>query len=436
MRFKFLILLLVILIVMTGCAKTTYETNETEVFGVFTKSELEEDAQKLMSIIKSYSPKLYTDEDELQFAYQSAIAQFEEGMSGIRFIQLMKPVVAALRCGHTHIYANFDWDKIRMIPMEMKFIDGRLYLISNAVETGIPEGSEITEINGRTADELISKMLNGSSADGYNETAKFHNINRMFPREYMMNVEYAFSFDIKYISPDGKSRTKTVQAEKYDKVRNKIWKPVSKLYESEFSDDYAILTVRSFNPNTRATIGDYNEFFDEFFEKVSEKGVGNIILDVRGNSGGDPMITSHLFSYLQKEPHPYFSTESPNYYPGLKDDIQPAENHFEGSLYVLIDGGSFSSTGHLISLLKYQGAAVFIGEESGAHYVCTDSSRDRTLTHTGINFHYSTEAWAVAVEGLEPGRGIMPDHEIIPTLDDYLNDNDPALDFALSLVKN
>ena len=75
-----------------------------------------------------------------------------------------------------------------------------------------------------------------------------------------------------------------------------------------------------------------------------------------------------------------------------------------------------------------------IGVESGAHYVCTDSSRDRTLKNTGLNFHYSTQAWAVAVEGLEPGRGIMPDHEISVTIDDYVEGNDPAMDYALSLI--
>ena len=36
----------------------------------------------------------------------------------------------------------------------------------------------------------------------------------------------------------------------------------------------------------------------------------------------------------------------------------------------------------------------------------------------------------------ERGRGIMPDYEIKYTVEDYINDNDPVLDFALTLINN
>jgi hypothetical protein len=436
MKFKLLIfLILALALLLPGCVKQPVETtNEAEVFGTFTAEELTQDAEKLMNIMNAYSPMLYTVEDELQNEYNNALTQFEDGMTGLEFIRLMKPVIAALRCGHTHIYGPYDWGKIELLPMDIKIIDGRLHMIKSIADTKIPEGSEILSINGNLSGEILEKMLKGMSADGYNETGKINFINRMFPREYMHHVEYAFSFEIEYIDPDGKKGRDTVASMKSDKIRNKLWKSYKDLYESEFADNYAVLTVHTFNPNSKNSINDFNEFFDCFFLEVKEKGIGNVILDVRGNSGGDPMITSHLFSYLQKEPHPYFAPESPNYYRGLKEDIPAAENHFGGNLYILMDGGSFSSTGHLISLLKYQGVGTFIGEESGGHYVCTDSSRDRTLSNTNLNFHYSTEAWKVAVEGLEPGRGIMPDHGIVPGIEDYLSNRDPAMEYALSLI--
>ena len=439
MKTKLLLIpLLIFALVMAGCSdKPAETTNEAEVFGTFTAAELEKDADRLMTIIKAYSPKLYTDEEELQTEYQNALAQFEDNMTGLDFIRIIKPVIAALRCGHTHIYPNVDWDKINLLPMDIKVINEKLYMVKSAINSKIPNGSEITAINGMQADEILASMLKGMSADGYNETGKINFLSRMLVREYMLSIEYTDSFEIEYRSPDGKTGKDTVSSMKYVRVRSKLWKSsYSDLYESEFAEKYATLTVHSFNPNSRNSIDDFNEFFDKFFLEVREKGIENVILDLRGNSGGDPMITSHLFSYLEKEPHPYFAPESPNYYPGLKDNIPMAENHFEGSLYTLIDGGCFSSATHLISLLKYQKVGTFIGEETGGHFVCTDSSRDQTLPNTELNFHYSTEAWAVDVEGLEAGRGIFPDHEVMKTVDDYLNEKDPVIDFALSLLGN
>jgi hypothetical protein len=428
-------MIMIMALVLTGCHITVDDsTNEREVFGAYSKEELEADANQLLNIIKSYSPMLYTDEEELTSKYDYAVSQLEDDMTGLEFVRLMKPVIAAIRCGHTHIYANWNWDAIILVPLGIKVIDGRLFVADSAIVTKIPMGSEVLSINGNPSADILEKMLNGISADGYNETSKIDTINRMFPREYMFHIEYVNDFEVKYITPDGAVKTDTVSGMNSDRVRNKLWKSSSKLFESEFHDDYAVLTVRSFNPNSRNTIEDYNGFFDEFFKELSQKGITEMILDVRGNSGGDPKISSHLFSYLQKEPQPYFAPESPNYYPGLEDPLIMPENNYMGNLYTLIDGGCFSSAGHFLSLLKYHEIGTMIGVESGAHYVCTDSSRDRTLKNTGINLHYSTEAWKVAVEGLEPGRGIMPDHEISVTIEDYIEDNDPAMDYALSLI--
>lgn len=438
---KMLIFCIIAAVLLTaGCNNTNGITeNEAEIFGIFTKEELVADADRLMTVIKAYSAKLYTDEDELNEAYEKAVAGIKDSMTGLEFIRLMSPVVASIRCGHTHLMTGRDnnwWEEVDLLPMDIKIIDKRFYLTNNEVVSQIPEGSEILEINGNTSSEILNAMLPAISADGYNETVKYYYLNRFFVREYMFKVEYTDTFDIKYKDPAGNEFETTVSSMKINNVLRKLAPPEPPIYESQFEEDYAILTVSNFNPFGKYTITAFNQYFDEFFLELKDKGIETLILDVRGNGGGDPMITSHLFSYLEKVPQPYWSPEAPNYYSGLKDDISKAENHFAGDLYILIDGGCFSSTGHLLALLKYQGVGTFIGEESGGSFVCTDSSKDQSLPNTDLNFHYSTQAWAVAVEGLEPGRGIMPDHEVTNTLEDYLNKTDPVISFALNLIGN
>lgn len=432
-----ILLFIVTLIMSTGCARNnTVSTNEIDVFGTFTLKELQDDAVKLKTIINAYSAKLYTDEVELNQAYDKAYSSLKDGMTGLEFIRAMKPVVASLRCGHTHIFPDGDFGDANLLPMDIEVIDGKLYMSRCAVNTDIPLGSEILEINGRTAEGILATIMNGMSADGYNETSRTNFLGKYFVREYAYHIEYVNTFDITFITPDGKTKNESLSAMKADTLNRKLGTASSKAYKATYYDNYALMTVATFNPSNSNSIEDFNKFFDEFFLKVKEQNINNIILDVRGNGGGDPWITSHLFSYLETEPHPYFSTDAPNYYPGLKDPIPMAENHFNGNTYVLIDGGCFSSTGHLLALLKYQGEAVLIGEESGGSYICTDSSEGRNLPNTNAYFHYSRQAWSVAVDGFEPGRGIMPDIEVKMSIDDYLNKADPSMDVAYGLIQN
>jgi len=425
-----------LIIILTSCSspQEPVETNEVELFGTYTLSELEADADRLRTIVDAYSVKLFTDEEEYEATYETAVAGLREGMTGLEFIRAMKPFVASIRCGHTQLFPDIDYDKVELMPLDIEVLGGKLYISRSAVKTDIPMGSEIIAINGRSAEDILKTMEKGMSRDGYNITNSHYLFSRMFAREYAYHVEYAGEFDISYTTPGGDDGNETLQSVKANIYNRKLYESRDTAFASEFGEDHAILSAYTFNPYGDNASAAFKEYFDEFFLDVAEKGIGNVILDVRGNGGGDPYITSHLFSYLENEPYPYFSTESPNYYSGLNDPIPMAENNFGGNLYILIDGGSFSSTGHLIALLDYHDIGTFIGVESGASYICTDSSRDADLPNTGAHFHYSTQAWSVAVEGLTHGRGIMPDYEIQPTIDDVLKGTDPLMEFVLDTI--
>jgi hypothetical protein len=54
--------------------------------------------------------------------------------------------------------------------------------------------------------------------------------------------------------------------------------------------------------------------------------------------------------------------------PGVGDlkKTQPVPDYpFSGDPFARIDGGTYSTTGHFVSLLKGHGVGIFIGEESG-----------------------------------------------------------------------
>ena len=122
-------------------------------------------------------------------------------------------------------------------------------------------------------------------------------------------------------------------------------------------------------------------------------------------------------------------------YSDLKSPMDPAEDNFTGDLYVLVNGGTFSTTAHLCSLLTYHHIGQLIGGETGGNYICTDGSHDMTLKYTKLRLHYSTTPYSTKVEGFDKGRGITSDYPITITLEDVLSQNDVAMEKALELIQ-
>ena len=170
------------------------------------------------------------------------------------------------------------------------------------------------------------------------------------------------------------------------------------------------------------------------FYQVDLLGIENVILDVRNNSGGYPRIVSRLFGYLAKELQPYYDENTPH--DELQDIIPWREPHFDGNLYTIMSGYSFSATGQLLALLKYQDIGVFIGEESGGLYNLSFKAVEVELSNTGLRLLTTTETATIVVEGLTFDRGIMPDYEMYPTLDDFLYDEDSIMEFIINLINS
>ncbi|HEX3047296.1 MAG TPA: S41 family peptidase, partial [Bacillota bacterium] len=422
----------------------------------YSVKQLKEDFEQFQNTIKTNHPMLYTNQAELNELFINQAQLLKGPMGELEFYRILAPIVAKLNCGHTRLglsgeNGSFYYQSSRYLPLQLKVIHSRIYVVQSLSKAKLPPGSEILSINGRPTVEIIQALLNNISADGANLSKKYYEMNHSFNDLYFTYIETPKQFVITYIAPHDSTgldarnaiaKKVTLTAVNKGKLGELIWNqsPPQKEneglspYWSQFTKNYALLTIESFGFYNSAPQQQFKTFIDQFFNELAEAGLANLILDLRDNWGGDPYCSAYLFSYLLQTPQPYFAEESPYYY-DLKQPLTPASDNFKGSLYILTNGASFSSTGHLCSLLKYHRIGVFIGEETGGSFVCTDSSRDEILLNTGIQLHYSTMAFKTAVSGLTPGRGIMPDYEVVPTIQDYLQRKDVELDFAVGLIE-
>ncbi len=181
---------------------------------------------------------------------------------------------------------------------------------------------------------------------------------------------------------------------------------------------------------------DFASFLDKFFLELKEKDINKLIIDLRGNYGGSQQMAKQLLSYLTSSKIEYFTGEMPFLQTilGFAKPVTPASNVFKGQLVVLTDGSNFSTTGHFCALVKFHNLGTLLGEETEGTYICTDSSKDTVLNHTRMRLHYSTLVYEVEVTGLSANKGIKPDIEVIPTIENILKNQDIQIRSGMQIL--
>jgi C-terminal processing protease CtpA/Prc len=318
-------------------------------------------------------------------------------------------------------------------PVEVRLIENQLVVVEVTGETPLEFGDVIVSIQGVPVSDALQDMFRFLTADGEGTTYRERVLGTYFFSYYRLFLDSRETIEVEYV--DQTSGLTSAAVLTRNGVNLHPWVEQAP-YEAEYGDDYAVMTLRYFVPYGTYTLDSFYAFFETFFTRVETEGITSIILDVRGNGGGDPRIASRLLSYLIDSPQPYFSSQSSDYYPGLKNPVPLSEPHFEGSLVTLIDAYCFSTCGHFVSLLRYHDVGTLIGEETNGGFICSDSSVDLTLGYTQMRFRTSMVAWQVAVEGVARGRGTFPDIEAAMSVEDYRLGIDRVMQTAINLIMN
>jgi C-terminal processing protease CtpA/Prc len=244
--------------------------------------------------------------------------------------------------------------------------------------------------------------------------------------------------------------------------------------ELQFLDDGKIACLRysSFGID----IDEARVFMKRSFEEIQSKGSKTLILDMRGNLGGEGEIGSILFSYLVDQPFKYYDDLIVNKSSGMSysfakytdkhrdlvvppglaelradgkghqtnDSLttlqQPGKPGFKGTVYILINGRCFSSGAEFLTEVHFHHRATFIGEESaGAYYGNNSSEVERiTLPNTKLGLFIPFVSGYMSVGGThdhEPARGIIPDFPVKRTIADLLAGVDKDFELALELSR-
>ena len=401
--------------------------------------QLRADFLQARKLLEDNHPALYdyTPKEDLDELFEKYYSEINEETEETDLYHSLSLILAKVGCGHTKLWLpEAFWLQFpdRFFPLQMIFSDQDVLVKGHyGLEDTIPAGAEVLTINGVPMDKILDDLLAFESADGFIESFKYHSLDQRFPLKYALIYGFPETFHITYRAPGemGSQKVELLPASLSMVESVPVRGNELSLRETE-GKKAAIITINNFS--YYAEVPMFRAFIDSSFLVLKEKDINNLIIDLRGNDGGDPWCASYLFSYLEKEPVPYF-IEAYHHYEDLAKPLPLPENHYSGNVYVLIDGGCFSTTGHLLGLLKYHKLVKFVGTVSGATYTCTGNVMYVPLENTGLILGTARESrYTTAVQDMDPRQGIIPDYIRPVTADDLAEGVDGQMKFVLELA--
>lgn len=451
---------------------------------LLTVSQLKTDFVLFRQALQEAHPGLYryTTKTEFDSIFSRTLKMIDRNMTRQEYYKLLLPVVSQIKCGHTKFHpdenrtSNFFFNTEKVFPWRLHFEGNKAFVLASYIHSpDIPIGAELISINGKPVSEIISEMLPAFFSDGNNVTFKYLEMDHYFSAYYANLFEGPDTFSVVYKNESGLSE-KTLPSishsviDQFENQQEKL-KATQPLYNLEIkTNETALLTISSFWMESDSL--KFKKFLKKSFEIIKHSEIKNLIIDLRNNEGGIDKRGALLMSYLTDQKFEYYKrlemttrkkfsfakqAHLPKFYGILRHLIskgkdgtytwnyrkslkiqKPQKNHFNGTVYVLINGASFSVTAEFASVAHYLKRATFIGEETGGGYYGNNSGDFAivTLPNSRLNVGIPLMAYYLNVDGYpHPDHGVIPDYEVKPSTSDILSGNDVVLDFALKKIE-
>ena len=146
-------------------------------------------------------------------------------------------------------------------------------------------------------------------------------------------------------------------------------------------------------------------FVTRLFAHMDSLGSPRLVLDLRGNGGGNGYLNQSLIHAILRRP----ALDRP------------------GRLFAIIDRGTFSAATQLTADLERETHAVFVGEPTGAAPDSPGDPAHVTLPASGLVVRVSTVLWNGS-DPRDPRAFIAPDVQVSATFADWMAHRDRALE--------
>lgn len=466
------------IISLIGCAFLLASVHGQERFS---KEEVMEDYQVFRAALEQAHPSLHTYYSPSQVAgfFDRAERRLSYSATGHTLYKTLLECISSIRDGHTNIGFPRSWNAYmgmnQLIPCHFVIQKGHVFIEKDLSKSGrIPPGSELLAINGIDIISLQKRLYARTPCDGNVQGFKSA-FNSLF---FSKRLAYIFpalrSYELELRTPSGKEITTKVSGIS----EQKLYGETSNLaFDHKLNEEQstALLTIGSFELNGNGS-EDFYGSLEELFKQIRKKKVERLVIDLRGNPGGDNDLAIALYSYISRGPFTYLGEGRTSFDPNAlfaqhaevnpartflqnggstdkaelaskehesvhngthimvhpeNEEVDISKNKFAGEVIVLTDPLTRSAASIFAAVCKARDRAMIVGEGTGT--ACDSFSGGGSIHVTLPNsklvltIPYMQNS-LVEGECSGFGRELRPDQEIIPSVDDLVIGRDPVLE--------
>lgn len=418
------------------------------------------DAEILIHVLstKEGTIDIHTSKDSLELQFEKLRENLNTKQSYIELYKQFSSTISKIQCGHTQLFPSKkvfkEWVLDRnSLPIDYILVGKQLFVNESIAEDEkivnadkpkkqfncIPKNSEIISIDHQTVPELMEKMGKYISSDEDGIDFKYFQATQLFEFYRCLIADKKDSVEVLYSEKrdtlkmylfTGIPPIKTInkRLKEHFVNENKKQKDIGKF--TVLKNKYANFKFVSFNDCRGKK---YEKFLKESFEEIQKKKLTKMIVDLRGNNGGQMQFSFmryllgskvYLGKYLVKKPFKRFHNQH------IRKFNKEYRNHkrltriqkrlkrrksdydgqiftrdvdekliFKGDIIVITDEGSFSAASILACHLKTLLKAKIVGQPAGgSFYIGNAGTLQVKLPYTNFKMTVNPNTFSTQLE--------------------------------------
>jgi hypothetical protein len=454
---------------------------------------LRSDFDLMKEVLEKFHPSVYwyTPKDSMEKIFSFYRSAITDSMTEQQYgFKILAPVITSVRCGHTSFNYSKKYSKamrgikLPSFPLNLKVWSDSMMVIGNLnkKDSIIKRGMLVNNIDGYSVNDITSIMFRYLPTDGYAQNINYIRLSNSFPY-YHRNI-FGLKKTYKVTVTDSTGITRNIEIPLFDPsadTLNKVRPEKKKTTEKPSRQDklnaqrslkmYEETGTAVMELNTFDGGANLERFFKQSFKSLHKNNIHSLVIDIRSNGGGRVNHYAKLARYIRKTPFKvadsayavrknfgkygkYFSSRTlnslalgiftsnrPDGYRHFnyweKHNFKPKKKYFyNGNVYVLISGPTFSASTLFAQTIKGQDNIVLIGEETGGGGHGNNGLMIPYITLPNTKMRVRMPLFRVVQYNHPPkdGRGVVPDIHVPPTSRAVLSFTDLKMQKAFELI--
>ena len=321
------------LTIFISFSTNSFSQKQHIIDSLYSVEDLKSDFSILRATLEEVHPGLYIHQtkESLDKLFKASESKITKPMTSVEFAILLGKLTSQIGDGHLQLAPPEDFFKrlqsgTFILPFSISSYENKIYASKDYSELQSKDfvGSEIISINGLRMNDFLKEYLSMISSDGGNLTRKY----RLLSKEKRLNpyMSMLIGFNNTYVvdykplneSVSKKIEVKGIDSKKLSEVKNKRYpnsdlekQPVELQIDKVNSTAYLRISTFSAGVYKRSDIN-FSNFLQNTFKELDSLAVSNLIIDVRGNSGGEDKYGKDLFSYFIDKEFKYYKSLTAN----------------------------------------------------------------------------------------------------------------------------